>query len=82
MVASVVVMLDEGFDLAFKIARKEVVLQQDAVLERLVPAFNLALGLRVERCAADMAHRHEFGAGVEALWSPLAHRSPRACHDQ
>jgi len=63
VVASVVVMLDEGFDLAFKIARKEVVLQQDAVLERLVPAFNLALGLRVERCAADMAH----AVGVDPL---------------
>src|SRR5688572_18965217 len=56
VVASVIVMLDEGFDLAFEIARQEVVLQQDAVLERLMPALDLALGLRVKRSAADMAH--------------------------
>ena len=36
VVASVIVMLDEGFDLAFEIAREEVVLQQDAVLERQI----------------------------------------------
>ncbi len=56
VVASVIVMLDEGFDLAFEIARQEVVLQQDAVLERLMPALDLALGLRMKRSAADMAH--------------------------
>jgi hypothetical protein len=38
-------MFEEGFDLEFKIARKEVVLQQDAVLERLMPALDLALRL-------------------------------------
>ena len=31
-------------------------LKQDAVLERLMPALNLALGLRVIRGAADMLH--------------------------
>ena len=35
---------------------EEVVFQQDAVLQRLVPALYLALGLRVERCTAHMAH--------------------------
>ena len=50
MIARVVVALDEGLDLGFEIAWQEVVLQQDAVLERLVPAFDLALGLGMVRC--------------------------------
>jgi len=41
---SAVVVVDEGGDLGFKIAREEIVLQQDAVLEGLVPALDLALG--------------------------------------
>lgn len=40
-----VVMLNEGFDLAFQVARQEVVFEQDAIFERLVPAFDLALAL-------------------------------------
>ena len=38
-------MLDERFDLGFKVTGQEVVLQQDAVLQGLVPALDLALGL-------------------------------------
>ena len=70
VIAAMIIMFDEGFDLAFKIARKEVVLQQDAVLERLMPALDLALGLWMKRCAADMAHTvgvdpfGEFGGNV------------------
>ena len=56
VVALVVVVLDEGFDLTFQIAGQEVVLQQHTVLERLVPAFDLALGLRMEGRAAYMIH--------------------------
>ena len=41
MIALMVVMLDERFDLSFEIARQEVVFQQDAVLECLVPALIL-----------------------------------------
>ena len=52
-------MIDELFDVGFKIARQVVVFQQDAVLERLMPAFDLALGLRMKRSAVldqpDMA---------------------------
>ena len=43
VVAVVVVLLDEGADLALEVARQEVVLEQDAVLERLVPTLDLAL---------------------------------------
>ena len=41
----VIVVLDERLDLAFEVAGQEVVFQEDAVLQRLVPALDLALGL-------------------------------------
>ena len=39
-----------------RVAGQIVVLQQDAVLERLMPALDLALGHRMIRRAADMPH--------------------------
>ena len=56
VIAGMVVMRHEGRDLAFEIAGQVVVLEQDAVLERLMPALDLALGLRVIRGAADVFH--------------------------
>ena len=56
VVTLMVVVFDEGLDLAFEVSRQEVVFQQDAVLQCLVPALDLALGLRVEGRAAYMAH--------------------------
>jgi hypothetical protein len=56
VIAGMVVVRHEGGDLAFEIAGQVVVLKQDAVLERLMPALDLALGLRVIRGAADMLH--------------------------
>ena len=53
VIAGMVVVLDEGRDLAFEIAGLVVVLEQDAVLERLMPALDLALGLRMERRSAS-----------------------------
>ena len=47
VVTLVVVVLDERLDLDLKVAGQEVVFQQDAVLQGLVPALDLALGLRV-----------------------------------
>jgi hypothetical protein len=49
MIASVVVMFDEPADAGFKIARQVVVLEQDAVLERLMPAL---LRMGAERALA------------------------------
>ena len=43
VVAAVVVVVDEGRDLGFEIAGQEVIFQQDAVLEGLVPALDFAL---------------------------------------
>ena len=60
MIAAVVVVGHEGFDLLFQIARQVIVFQQDAVLERLVPALDLALGHRVIGSAADMVHVMTF----------------------
>ena len=56
VIAGMVVVLDEGRDLAFEIAGQVVVLKQDAVLERLMPALDLALGLRMIGGAADVLH--------------------------
>ena len=42
--------------LGFEVAGKIVVLQQDPVFQGLMPALDLALGLRMIGCAADMFH--------------------------
>src|ERR1700746_988660 len=54
VVAAVVVVVDERGDLGFEIARQEVVFQQDAVLQGLVPALDLALSHRMIGRAAQM----------------------------
>jgi hypothetical protein len=45
MVATVVVVVDEGGDGGLKFALEVVVFEQDAVLQGLVPALEFALGL-------------------------------------
>lgn len=47
MVALVVVVIYEGFDLFFETSRQEVVFQQNAVFQGLVPTLDLALRLRM-----------------------------------
>src|SRR5271157_3975282 len=56
VISGVIVPLDEGGDLPFEVAGQIVMLQQDAVLERLMPALYLALGLRMVWRSADMLH--------------------------
>ena len=56
MVAPVVVVLDEGCDLRFQVPGQIIILQQDAVLEGLVPAFDLTLGLGMIWCPTNVAH--------------------------
>ena len=56
VVTLVVVVLDEGLDLGLEVTAQEVVFQQDAVLQGLVPAFDLALGLRMIGRTAHMLH--------------------------
>ena len=45
VVAPVVVVLDEGAELGFEVTGQIIVLEQDPVLEGLVPVLDLALGL-------------------------------------
>ena len=52
VVTAVVVVVDERGDLCFEITRQEIVFQQNAVLEGLVPALDLALGHWMIRRAA------------------------------
>ena len=54
MVSGMVVLRHEGRDPAFEIAGPVIVLKQDAVLERLMPALDFALGLRMVGRSADM----------------------------
>ena len=56
VVTVVVVVVDEGGDGGLKFPFEEVVFEQDAVFQGLVPALDLALGLGMTRGAADMAH--------------------------
>ena len=56
VVSTMVIVIDEGVDLLPEIAGQVVVLQQDAVFQGLVPSLDLALSLRVIRCASDMIH--------------------------
>ena len=44
-----VIGIDESRDLGFKVLFEEEVFQQDAVLQRLVPALDIALRLRMDR---------------------------------
>src|SRR3984893_10193586 len=51
VIAQVIVVKDEGLDVGFEIARQVIVFEQDTVLERLMPALDLALGHRMIRSA-------------------------------
>ena len=54
MVAAAAVVPDESAGAGLEVAWQIVVLQQDAVLQGLMPTLDLALGLRMVRCAADV----------------------------
>jgi hypothetical protein len=54
MISAMIVMIDEVSDLRFEVFREEVVFEQNAVLQRLVPALDLALGLGVSWRTVDL----------------------------
>jgi hypothetical protein len=54
VVTKMVVVADEVAELSFQIAGQIVVFEQDAVLERLVPTLDLALGLGMVRRAMNL----------------------------
>ncbi len=47
VITPMIVVLDEGLDVSFEVAWQIVILEQDAVLQGLMPALDLALGLRM-----------------------------------
>ena len=49
VISVVIVVIDEAFDLRFEIAGQVVVLEQDPVLQRLMPTLDFALGLRKQK---------------------------------
>ena len=84
VVAAVIVVLDEAVDVGFEITGEVVVFEQDAVLQSLMPALNLALGLWMMGSSAHMFHAvvvepfSEIGGDVArsvARWE-LARRRP------
>src|SRR4029079_2730601 len=56
VIADVVIVRDEGVDLPFEITGQIVVVEQDAVLEGLVPALDLSLSLGMIRRPTHMLH--------------------------
>jgi hypothetical protein len=71
----VIAVIDEVRDLRFKIAGQVIVLKQNAVLEGLVPALDLALGLRMAARGTNMRHAailEPFGEIAEIYLDPLS----------
>src|SRR5438046_394213 len=80
VVAAVVVVVDEGRDLGFEIAGQEVIFQQDAVFESLVPALDLALGhWMIGRAAQvlDLAVVEPLGEIARDVAGPVVWQEPR-----
>ena len=65
VVATMVVVIDEGGDGSLEFPFEEVVFQQDAVFQGLVPALDLALGLRMIGRAAFVLHALAVEPGGE-----------------
>ena len=71
VIAPVVVVRDECVDLSFEIAGQIIVLEQDAVLERLMPALDFPLRHRMIRRTTRMRVPHPIRprtAIVQRLW--------------
>ena len=79
-----VVVTDERRDVRFEIAGQEVVLKQDSVLQRLMPALDLALRLRMVGRAARMRHALVFqilGQITGYVTRPIVGQQTRTMHD-
>ena len=60
MVAPVIVVIDEAIGVRLQLAEQVVVFEQDEVLEGLMPALDLALGLGMTGSAAHVVHAGIF----------------------
>ena len=56
VITPVIVVRDEGLDLGFELTGQVVVLEQDAVLQGLMPSLDLSLGLRMIGGASGVPH--------------------------
>jgi hypothetical protein len=77
MISQVIIIGDEGLDLAFEIAWWVIVLEQDPVLECLMPALDLALGHRMVRCARYVPY-----SGHRAIWPGPPRCSSSRCRKE
>src|ERR1700722_6274147 len=75
VISGEIISLDERGELPFEISPEKVMLQQDAVLERLMPALDLALRLRMVRGSADVLH----GFSPQATWRDRRTRMTSRC---
>lgn len=57
VVPEMVVVGDEVADLLLEVTGEIIVLEQDAVLERLMPALDFALRLGMQRCSSPLSRR-------------------------
>ena len=67
MITAMVVVVDERVDPGFEVAGQIIVFQQDAVLERLMLAFDLALCLRMAWGATTTKALRTWLGGVPEL---------------
>ncbi len=70
VISVMVVVLDEGSDRRLELALQVVIFEQDAVLEGLVPAFDLALRLGMVGSPAHMIHTVLLEVAPEAVKAP------------
>ena len=84
VIAAVVVVGDECLDLRLEVARQIVVLQQDAVLQGLMPSLDLALGLGMIGRATNVLHAlimKPFGQVAGDIARPVVGQQPRLVND-
>ena len=84
MVAQVIVVGDEGADLGLEVAGQVVIFEQDSVLQRLMPALDLALGHGVIGGAANVVHVlavEPFGKVGRDVARSVIRQEPRPVHD-
>ena len=74
VIPSVVVIVDKSFDVGLEVTRQIVVLQQQPVLDRLMPALNLALRHRVVWGTTDVVYALVFKPLAELLGTACRHQ--------
>ncbi len=85
VVTAVIVVLDEGLDLSFEVARQVVVFQQDPVLQGLMPTFDLTLGLGMIGRTTDVLHIliiEPFSQLARDITRPVVGQQPRLVDDR